>query len=256
MDRASEIDQPDWSAESTVERIVLGTVDEGYFHEATIVCLGPGDLSLRFEPVGSVLKGSPSSGGGFPCDGEPQGLTLGMGSRGAHDVVIEVDARAAWHVIAQSDGAVPPFDPPGAYMTSWVGATDIGGAVANPEQGCGGAYVVEGVSHGPDQCGPPEWPDVSDLLPLIARPGGELQVRTDEGWQWDEATVRAAPFLQTGSDEPPVNTSDLAVSVQDGVLVVPLELSAGRWVIRIDATLTNGDREYHAPLYFSLSVEP
>jgi hypothetical protein len=254
VDRTSENDMPDWSAEPATQRIVLGTLDEGFSQEATIVCLGPGHMSVQFQVPGATAPAS--SGGGFACTGEPQSLSISVGNRGPHDVVIEVDTRTAWHVVAGSEGTLPPFDAPGVYVTSWLGKTDVAGTVANPEPGCGGAYVVGGVSHGPDQCGPPEWSDVSDLLPLIARPGGELQVRTDEGWRWDEATVRAAPFLQTGKDEPPVNIRDLAASVKDGVLVVPLDLSTSKWVIRIDATLTNGDREYHAPLYFSVDVQP
>ena len=256
VDRASEITAPDWSVEPAVERIVLGTMDEGYFHEATVVCLGPGRLSIQFQSQGASPSDPPPSGGALDCDGQPQGLTMGMGNRGAHDVVIEVDNRTAWHVVAESNGAVPPFDPPGVYMTSWLGASDIGGTVAYPEQGCGVAYVVAGVSYGPDECEPPGWSDVSDLLVLVARTAGELQVRTDEGWQWDEATVRAAPLLQTGRDEPPVNIRALTTTVDDGVVVVPLDLSAGQWVIRIDATLTNGDLEYRAPLYFSVDVQP
>ena len=48
----------------------------------------------------------------------------------------------------------------------------------------------------------------------------------------------------------------MAGIMEDALLVMPLDLSTGHWVIRIDASVVNGDNEYRAPLYFSVNVEP
>ncbi len=97
---------------------------------------------------------------------------------------------------------------------------------------------------------------MTDQSWVIARPSGELRVRLDEGWTWDEATVRAAPSLQTGRDEPPVNTWDLPARIEENVLVVPVELSSSRWVLRIDVEASNRDKAYRGDMYFVVDVQP
>ncbi len=143
VEGASENALPDWSAGGGRVRTVVGTLDEGFAQDAVVVCLGPGTLKVEFRDPTAPAE-SPATGGGVQCTGDAQALTFAIGARGPHDVVVEADSRASWHVIAGSHGTLPPFDPPGFYMSSWLEDTDITGSVTSGIAGCNREFLVDG----------------------------------------------------------------------------------------------------------------
>jgi hypothetical protein len=257
VEGSSEIAVPDWSGVDGITfTTTVGTLDEAFAQHGTFACLGPGTMSVEFREQGANPADPPLAAVANACIGEPDGVQIAIGLEGPIDVVVVADARTAWHLVAASTGEIPAFTPPALAMTSWLGDTAIDGAATSGFVACGYTWDVGDTGSTGDQCGPPAWPDLEGESSVIARSGGELRLELADGWSIDRHAVRAAPYLQTGQLDPPVNVWELESAMDGETLTVPLELSNSRWVVWVETSASNGADSFSASYFFVVNVQP
>ncbi len=256
VEDSSDRTAPDWSLTPAIETRHIGTLGEAFSQHTAIVCLGPGVMTVGLREPGAAPNAVPHASTAMACLGEPHLQQVSIGLEGELEVFVEVDTRTAWHVQSSGVGTLPEFTPPTLVMTSRLGDTEIGGNPTPGYVGCGYTWDLDGTGSTGDQCGPPEWPDMTDHSFVIARPNGELRLRLDPGWTLVDPTVRAAPFLQTGKLDAPVNVWGLEATTDGNELVVPIDLSNSRWVVRVDTRGTSGPDSFGASYFFVVDVSP
>jgi hypothetical protein len=256
LEGSSDVDAPDWNGQPGVRvRTPVGTIDEGFSQEVMFACLGPGTITIEMRAQRAAPDAPAESSHGMACLGEQQGLSIAVGAKGLHEILVEADARTAWAISAASVGDLPPFTPPALQLRAFLEGAQVEGGATPGLPGC--HYVANlGNVRFDEGCDRPEWPAMGETSTAMARSGGTLQLELGDDWQIDEHVVRAAPYLQTGKVEPPVNIRDLESTLEDGTLVVPLDLSNSRWLIRVDLDGSKGRDSFETSYFYVLDVRP
>ncbi len=250
FDVSSEHDVPTGEA-GTVMTQTLGTLPNAPLYELSIVCLGPGELTYR---IGGPGAQDPAVSSSVPCDAVPsvpEGATIE--ADGDQEVSITVDASAAWRVIGATKGSRSGLVLPTRLLVSpWVPPDESVQAV----EGCGANLERLPGQRGFGACAASPWLDPGSIpaaVEIVA--GQEVSLRLDPGWRIGSLRLQAAPA-----------DADYVLGVPSGarllheqsavtdIAVLPIDLDAGAYVLRIDLWGESGTEAFTAAMYVRLEV--
>jgi len=245
IDVASDSNSPiAGSPDTTVSRTV-GRLPEAMTQLVSLVCLGPGAVTFSFEPDKQIEAEN-------VCDGQAEEYSFSVGMRGAQDLIITADARTAWHIIASHEGTLPIFIPPSLFLTTLL-ADQIRDGPITGETRCGVSYHLADGRSGTEPCSSPAIPDPPDLRSVTVPATGEVRFEMDPatGWVNLDPSVSAWPVGDPARSAPLLFTTDAA-----GILHVPVSLSEGSYIYRVDLSARDGTATFRAPYFFLVNVEP